>query len=318
MNCMMEQTERQLQSLRAQIGQLGDDAASQIRREQLRRDMKQLLEACRTLSPADKVYLARHPSRPGTADYISALFTDFFEQQGDRLSAEDGSIYGGIALFHGKPVTVMGHRKGKDLQENLRCNFGMPNPEGYRKALRLMEGAEKFRRPIITFIDTPGAYPGMAAEEKGQGSAIAHCLAAMSRLTVPVIAVVTGEGGSGGALALGMGNSVLMLEHAIYSVLSPEGFASILWKDSSRSNEAAQVMGLTAQDLLNLGVIDEIIPEPLGGAHQNPKQIYRRLDAALTEQLERLSKIKDLQRYRFGKYRAMGNGFLYDAGRDSQ
>ena len=281
MNCMMEQTERQLQSLRAQIGQLGDDAASQIRREQLRRDMKQLLEACRTLSPADKVYLARHPSRPGTADYISALFTDFFEQQGDRLSAEDGSIYGGIALFHGKPVTVMGHRKGKDLQENLRCNFGMPNPEGYRKALRLMEGAEKFRRPIITFIDTPGAYPGMAAEEKGQGSAIAHCLAAMSRLTVPFIAVVTGEGGSGGALALGMGNSVLMLEHAIYSVLSPEGFASILWKDSSRSNEAAQVMGLTAQDLLNLGVIDEIIPEPLGGAHQNPKQIYRRLDAAL-------------------------------------
>ena len=223
MNCMMEQTERQLQSLRAQIGQLGDDAASQIRREQLRRDMKQLLEACRTLSPADKVYLARHPSRPGTADYISALFTDFFEQQGDRLSAEDGSIYGGIALFHGKPVTVMGHRKGKDLQENLRCNFGMPNPEGYRKALRLMEGAEKFRRPIITFIDTPGAYPGMAAEEKGQGSAIAHCLAAMSRLTVPFIAVVTGEGGSGGALALGMGNSVLMLEHAIYSVLSPEG-----------------------------------------------------------------------------------------------
>ena len=201
MNCMMEQTERQLQSLRAQIGQLGDDAASQIRREQLRRDMKELLEACRTLSPADKVYLARHPSRPGTADYISALFTDFFEQQGDRLSAEDGSIYGGIALFHGKPVTVMGHRKGKDLQENLKCNFGMPNPEGYRKALRLMEGAEKFRRPIITFIDTPGAYPGMAAEEKGQGSAIAHCLAAMSRLTVPLIAVVTGEGGSGGALA---------------------------------------------------------------------------------------------------------------------
>lgn len=318
MNCMMEQTERQLQSLRAQIGQLGDDAASQIRREQLRRDMKELLEACRTLSPADKVYLARHPSRPGTADYISALFTDFFEQQGDRLSAEDGSIYGGIALFHGKPVTVMGHRKGKDLQENLRCNFGMPNPEGYRKALRLMEGAEKFRRPIITFIDTPGAYPGMAAEEKGQGSAIAHCLAAMSRLTVPFIAVVTGEGGSGGALALGMGNSVLMLEHAIYSVLSPEGFASILWKDSSRSGEAAQVMGLTAQDLLNLGVIDEIIPEPLGGAHQNPKQMYRRLDAALTEQLERLSKIKDLQRHRFGKYRAMGSGFLYDTGRDSQ
>lgn len=212
----------------------------------------------------------------------------------------------------------MGHRKGKDLQENLRCNFGMPNPEGYRKALRLMEGAEKFRRPIITFIDTPGAYPGMAAEEKGQGSAIAHCLAVMSRLTVPFIAVVTGEGGSGGALALGMGNSVLMLEHAIYSVLSPEGFASILWKDSSRSGEAAQVMGLTAQDLLNLGVIDEIIPEPLGGAHQNPKQMYRRLDAALVEQLERLSKIKDLQRHRFGKYRAMGNGFLYDTGRDSQ
>ena len=270
------------------------------------------------LTAAQRVAIARHPQRPNITDYIQALFTDFFEQKGDRLCGEDAAILGGVALYHGRPVTVIGTRKGKTLEENLKCNFGMPNPEGYRKALRLMRQAEKFRRPILTFIDTSGAYPGLEAEAHGQGEAIARNLYEMSRLTVPVIALITGEGNSGGALALGVANRVLMLENSVYAILSPEGFASILWKDSSRSNEAAQVMGLTAQDLLNLGVIDEIIPEPLGGAHQNPKQIYRRLDAALTEQLERLSKIKDLQRHRFGKYRAMGNGFLYDAGRDSQ
>ena len=202
------------------------------------------------LTPAQRVALARHPERPGTADFIKHLFTDFFEQRGDRLCAENGSILGGVALFHGKPVTVIGHRKGRSLEENLSLHFGMPSPEGYRKAQRLMLQAEKFRRPVITFIDTPGAYPGLEAEARGQAEAIARTLALSSRLTVPIVSVVTGEGGSGGALALGVGNRVLMLENAVYSVLSPEGFAAILWKDASRSDEACGVMKLTAADLL--------------------------------------------------------------------
>ena len=218
-------------------------------------------------TPEEKVKIARDPGRPGTADFISALFTDFFEQRGDRQCREDGSILGGIARFHGRPVTVIGHRKGKNLEENLKCNFGMPGPEGYRKAQRLMRQAEKFGRPIITFVDTPGAYPGKEAEERGQGEAIAQCLALMSSLTVPVISIITGEGGSGGALALAVANRVLMLEHAVYSVLSPEGFASILWKDASRSGEACAVMKLTAQDLRRGGIVQGVLKEPEGGAH---------------------------------------------------
>ena len=193
------------------------------------------------LTPAQRVALARHPERPGTADFIKHLFTDFFEQRGDRLCAEDGSILGGVALFHGKPVTVIGHRKGRSLEENLSLHFGMPSPEGYRKAQRLMLQAEKFRRPVITFIDTPGAYPGLEAEARGQAEAIARTLALSSRLTVPVVSVVTGEGGSGGALALGVGNRVLMLENAVYSVLSPEGFAA----SSLLFSSAAGVVGGT-------------------------------------------------------------------------
>ena len=198
---------------------------------------------------AERVALARHPQRPNITDYIDGLFTDFFEQRGDRACREDPAILGGIALFHGRPVTVIGTRKGKTLEENLRCNFGMPGPEGYRKALRLMKQAEKFRRPIFTFIDTAGAYPGLEAEEHGQGEAIARNLFEMSRLTVPVIAVVTGEGNSGGALALAVADRVLMLENAVYAILSPEGFASILWKDAQRSGEAAELMKLTAPEL---------------------------------------------------------------------
>ena len=213
------------------------------------------------LTPAQRVALARHPERPGTEDFIAALFTDFFEQRGDRLCGDDPSILGGIALFHGRPVTVVGHRKGRNLEEHVACRFGMPSPEGYRKAQRLMRQAEKFGRPVVTFIDTPGAYPGLEAEARGQGEAIARCLALLSALTVPVVAVVTGEGGSGGALALGVGNRVLMLENAVYSVLSPEGFASILWKDASKAEKAAQVMKLTAQDLKELGIIEQILPE---------------------------------------------------------
>ena len=207
-----------------------------------------------SLTAAARVAIARHPQRPNITDYIEALFTDFFEQKGDRLCGEDAAILGGVALYHGRPVTVIGTRKGKTLEENLKCNFGMPNPEGYRKALRLMRQAEKFRRPILTFIDTSGAYPGLEAEARGQGEAIARNLYEMSRLTVPVIALITGEGNSGGALALGVANRVLMLENSVYAILSPEGFASILWKDSARHEEACELMKLTAADLLAQGV----------------------------------------------------------------
>ena len=198
------------------------------------------------LTAAERVAVARHPQRPNINDYIEGLFTDFFAQRGDRLFGEDGAILGGVALFHGRPVTVIGTRKGRTAEENLKCNFGMPGPEGYRKALRLMRQAEKFRRPIFTFIDTAGAYPGLEAEERGQGEAIARNLFEMSRLTVPVIAVITGEGNSGGALALAVADRVLMLENAVYAILSPEGFASILWKDSGRHAEACEMMKLTS------------------------------------------------------------------------
>ena len=260
------------------------------------------------LTPAQRVALARHQDRPGTADFIAALFTDFFEQRGDRLCSDDGSILGGVALFHGQPVTVIGHRKGRTLEEHLAYHFGMPSPEGYRKAQRLMEQAEKFRRPVITFIDTPGAYPGLEAEARGQGEAIARNLYEMSRLTVPVIALITGEGNSGGALALGVANRVLMLENSVYAILSPEGFASILWKDSARHEEACELMKLTAPDLLELGVIDGIIPEPEGGAHLAPAAHMRQVDRALSRCLAELSKESGaaLAAGRYQKFRRMG------------
>ena len=256
------------------------------------------------LTAAERVSIARHPQRPNITDYINALFTDFFEQKGDRLCGEDGAILGGVALYHGRPVTVIGTRKGKTLEENLKCNFGMPNPEGYRKALRLMRQAEKFRRPILTFIDTSGAYPGLEAE----GEAIARNLLEMSRLTVPVIAVITGEGNSGGALALGVGDRVLMLENAVYAILSPEGFATILWKDAARHTEACELMQLTAPDLLRLGVIDDIIPEPDGGAHLAPAIALRQGDRAISRHLTELDKEsgKALAAARYHKFRKMG------------
>ena len=260
------------------------------------------------LTAAERVAIARHPQRPNITDYIGALFTDFFEQKGDRLCGEDGAILGGVALYHGRPVTVIGTRKGKTLEENLKCNFGMPNPEGYRKALRLMRQAEKFRRPIFTFIDTSGAYPGLEAEERGQGEAIARNLMEMSQLTVPVIAVITGEGNSGGALALGVGDRVLMLENAVYAILSPEGFATILWKDASRHEEACDLMKLTAPDLLRLGVIDDIIPEPEGGAHLAPVIALRQVDRALSRHLAELDRESgnNLAAARYQKFRKMG------------
>lgn len=260
------------------------------------------------LTAAQRVVLARHIARPGTADFIAALFTDFFEQKGDRQNREDPSILGGIALYKGHPVTVIGHRKGKTLEENVAYNFGMPGPEGYRKAQRLMDQAEKFKRPVITFVDTPGAYPGLEAEARGQGEAIARNLMEMSRLSVPIIAVITGEGNSGGALALGVANRVLMLENSVYAILSPEGFASILWKDSARHEEACELMKLTAPDLLELGVIDGIIPEPEGGAHLAPAAHMRQVDRALSRCLAELSKESGaaLAAGRYQKFRRMG------------
>ncbi len=261
------------------------------------------------LSPAEKVQIARNINRPHIDDFIDALFTDFFEQKGDHLFDEDNSILGGIARFHGTPVTVVGHRKGHTLEDNLKYNFGMPRPEGYRKALRIMEEADKFHRPIITFVDTPGAYPGKEAEEHGQGEAIARNLAGMSRLSVPVICVVTGEGNSGGALALSVANRMLMLEHAVYSVLSPEGFASILWKDASRHEEACDMMKLTSVDLLEAGVIDEIVREPEGGAHLDPETLYKTLDHTILHNLDELSLLTPEQtlRERRKKFRQMGD-----------
>ena len=299
---MVDQLEAEKEALQ------GDAPELALRRRQLERDRKELLQSCHELPAEDRVYLARHPRRPKIDDYIGALFTDFFEQRGDRQCREDASILGGVALFHGRPVTVIGHRKGHNVQESMKYNFGMPGPEGYRKALRLMEQAEKFNRPIITFIDTPGAYPGKEAEEHGQGEAIARNLAEMSKLGVPVIALVTGEGSSGGALALGVANRVLMLENAIYSVLSPEGFASILWRDASRSQEACRVMKLTAQDLKEGGVIEEVIPEPDGGAQADHAALFAAVDKALQKNLEELEGLgaDELRGQRYEKFRHIG------------
>lgn len=274
-------------------------------------DKKKLQEIWKNLRPEDRVFLARHPKRPKIGDYVENLFTDFFEQKGDCLGKEDASIYGGIALFHGTPVTVIGHRKGKCLEENLICNFGMPGPEGYRKALRIMKQAEKFGRPVITFIDTPGAYPGIEAEMYGQSQAIAGNLAAMSSLQVPVISIVTGEGSSGGALAIGVANRVFMLENAIYSILSPEGFAAIMWKDSAQKGRACEVMKLTAADLFGFGVIDGIVKEPPGGIHREPEEVYRALDMLLSRELKSLGTKSgsELARQRYQKFRKMDERF---------
>lgn len=262
----------------------------------------------------EKVLLARDQKRPTIMDYLDGLFTDFLELKGDRLGGEDSSILGGIAFFHGKPVTVIGHRKGRNLEENVAYNFGMAGPRGYRKAKRLMEQAEKFRRPIITFIDTPGAHPGIEAEENGQSMAIAECLAAMSKLTVPVIAIVTGEGSSGGALALAVANQVWMLENAVYSILSPEGFASIIWKDAKRSQEACEIMKITSQDLLAYGLIDGILPEAPNGIQQAPARTMKAIDRMLVTQLNRMSKIKGsaLREQRYRRFRNIEGQYCPD------
>ncbi|PYM32970.1 MAG: acetyl-CoA carboxylase carboxyl transferase subunit alpha [Candidatus Rokuibacteriota bacterium] len=261
-----------------------------------------------SLTAWQRTQLARHPKRPHARDYIRVLFDDFIELHGDRLYGDDAAIVSGLARFEGQGVVVIGHQKGRDTREKIARNFGMPHPEGYRKALRLMQLAEKFGKPVLTFIDTPGAYPGLGAEERGQAEAIARNLREMAGLRTPIVAVVTGEGGSGGALAIGMGNRVLMLEYAIYSVISPEGCAAILWGDAARAPDAAESMKITAPDLVRLGVIDAIVPEPVGGAHRDWDGAAAHLRAALRSHLGDLaSKSGDaLVAERYEKFRRMG------------
>ncbi|MGP1909115.1 acetyl-CoA carboxylase carboxyl transferase subunit alpha [Metabacillus sp. JX24] len=260
------------------------------------------------LQPWDRVQIARHPNRPTTLDYIEKLFTNFFELHGDRYYGDDEAIVGGIAKFNGLPVTVIGHQRGKDTKENIRRNFGMPHPEGYRKALRLMHQADKFGRPIICLIDTKGAYPGKAAEERGQSEAIAKNLFEMAGLSVPVICIVIGEGGSGGALALGVGNHIHMLENSTYSVISPEGAAALLWKDSGLAKKAAETMKITAPDLKELGVIDQIIKEVKGGAHRDVAEQAKNMNQVIHDSLKELLKLngEQLIQHRYEKFKRIG------------
>jgi acetyl-CoA carboxylase carboxyl transferase subunit alpha len=304
--------ERPLQELEEQIENVrlfADEARREKEMAALQKKLNKLRkEVFSKLTPWQVVQLARHPKRPHTADYIEALFTGFTEVHGDRRFADDPAIIAGFARFGGAPVCVIGHQKGRDTKQKIYRNFGMPRPEGYRKALRVMQMAEKFGLPILTLIDTPGAYPGMDAEERGQAEAIATNLKEMARLRTPVIATVTGEGGSGGALALGIGDKINMLEHSIYSVISPEGCAAILWKDATRAEEAAAALKLTAKDLLALGLVDLVIPEPLGGAHADPQTVFKAVGETLSAELEELSKLspEELFDRRYNKFRAYG------------
>jgi len=261
-----------------------------------------------SLTAWQRTQLARHPKRPHTRDFIKLLFDDFVELHGDRVFGDDAAIVGGLARFEEQGVVVIGHQKGRDTREKIARNFGMPHPEGYRKALRLMHMAQKFGKPVVTFIDTPGAYPGLGAEERGQAEAIARNLREMAALRTPILSIVTGEGGSGGALAIGMGNRVLMLEYAVYSVISPEGCAAILWGDASKASEAAESMRITAPDLLRLGVIEAIVPEPVGGAHRDWDGAAGHLREAIRNNLRNLAGLSadDLVAGRYEKFRRIG------------
>ncbi|WP_394174409.1 acetyl-CoA carboxylase carboxyl transferase subunit alpha [Guptibacillus hwajinpoensis] len=306
--------ERPLQELEDKIAELNSfmeeknvDLTDEVSRLQ-KRLSKMEEEIYENLTAWNRVQLARHPERPTTYDYIDRIFQDFLELHGDRLFGDDEAIVGGIATFEGKPVTVIGHQRGKDTKENLRRNFGMPHPEGYRKALRLMKQAEKFNRPVVFLLDTKGAFPGKAAEERGQSEAIARNLIEMAGLTVPIICMVIGEGASGGALAIGVGNHVHMLENSWYSVISPEGAAALLWKDSGLAQQAADTMKITAPDLKELNVIDEIIPEVKGGAHRNVEKQAKSIQQALSKSLEELTQLTkdELVLHRYEKYRNIG------------
>jgi acetyl-CoA carboxylase carboxyl transferase subunit alpha len=303
--------ERPLLELEARIAELQgqDDPTKRDEIARLEERLARLRQRTfAALTAWQTAQVARHPRRPHTRDFCKLLFEDFVELHGDRVYGDDQAIVGGLARFEGRSVVVVGHQKGRETREKLARNFGMPHPEGYRKALRLMQLAEKFAKPVLSFIDTPGAYPGIGAEERGQAEAIARSLREMAALRTPVIAVVTGEGGSGGALAIGVGNRVLMLQYAVYSVISPEGCAAILWGDASKAPEAAEIMKITAADLLRLGVIDAIVPEPPGGAHRDWDGAAARLRAALVEQLGELrgKSPETLVSERYEKFRRIG------------
>jgi acetyl-CoA carboxylase carboxyl transferase subunit alpha len=306
--------EQPIAELEAKIEQLRfvqDDSAVDISEEIERLQKKShalLKDIYAKLTPWQVAQLARHPQRPYTLDYVNDIFTDFHELHGDRAFADDLSIVGGLARFNGQPVMVLGHQKGRDTKERTLRNFGMSKPEGYRKALRLMRLAEKFGLPIFTFIDTPGAYPGVDAEERGQSEAIGHNLYVMSQLKVPIIATIIGEGGSGGALAIAVADHVLMLQYATYSVISPEGCASILWKSAAKAPEAAEALGLTAHRLKALGLIDKIVSEPLGGAHRDPKQMAALLKRALGDSLRQFQGIKTRELLAARHARLLGYG----------
>lgn len=299
--------EKKIQELKNFVSDKNIDLSSEVRRledklEHLKKDTYNNLTAWQ------RVQLARHPNRPYTLDYIQMLLSDFIELHGDRAFADDKAIVCGLAKLDNQKLVIIGHQKGRDTKENLKRNFGCAHPEGYRKSLRVMQLAEIFNLPIVIFIDTPGAYPGIGAEERGQSQAIALNLREMPRISVPIIAIVIGEGGSGGALGVGVADRVLVLENAYYSVISPEGCAAILWKDGAKAPEAAQVLKLTAEDLLKMGIIDEVVPEPLGGAHRDPQTTAKELKEAINKNLKVLGALskEELLKSRYKKFRGMG------------
>jgi acetyl-CoA carboxylase carboxyl transferase subunit alpha len=306
--------ERDIVEIQGQIDKLldlahrkGIDVSSEV--VALREKLQSLKERTyESLRPMEQVQVARHPRRPYTLDYVERILTDWVELHGDRAFRDDEAIVGGWGRLGGRSVVVIGHQKGRDMKENLKRNFGMPHPEGYRKALRLMRQAEKFGRPVVTLIDTPGAYPGIGAEERGQAEAIATNLREMARLRTPLVSVVIGEGGSGGALALGVTDRILMLEHSVYSVISPEGCAAILWRSAEHREKAAEALRLTSTDLMTSGVCDLIVPEPPGGAHADWNEAARNLQSAVTKTLDELARIPvdELLRQRWAKYESIG------------
>ena len=304
----IERLEKDVEELR----HLAGEAESDTELERIRQQVAELRRDFYThLGPWQRAQIARHQQRPYTLDYVNLLFTDFMELHGDRGYADDKAIIAGLAKYRGRPVAIIGHQKGRDTKQRLVRNFGQPKPEGYRKGLRVMQLAAKFGRPIFTFVDTQGAYPGMDAEERGQGEAIARNLREMARLPVPIIVTVTGEGGSGGALAIAVGDKVNILENSFYSVISPEGCASIIWRDSAKAETAAAAMKITAKDLKGLGIVDEIVPEPEGGAHTDHEAAARLLDDVLDRQLVALTNqpIRELLDARYEKFRKMGQFF---------
>jgi len=305
----LEHIEKQIEHLEAAAGE-NQEARSQL--QQLQEQVAELRTQIHThLDAWQKTELARHPQRPYTLDYVDRLFTDWSEIHGDRAFGDDPAIVCGMARFHGNDVLVVGHQKARDTKQKVYRNFGMPNPEGYRKALRVMKLAEKFGRPIFTFVDTPGAYPGLGAEERGQAEAIARNLREMARLPVPILTTITGEGGSGGALAIAIADRVLMMENAIYSVISPEGCASIMWRDASKKEIAAQALRITATDLMELGCVDDLVPEPEGGAHKDHEAAAALLDAALQKHFAEIRSLPTptLLATRYEKFRHMAQFF---------